>query len=155
MTDPNGWPDPSKPGVPMNPERDGWHWVDRPMHGVLPMQWLEIAGGGWVGKHTCLTALEATKAGWLYVGPCHTPAEVAALIEVARRESERAALAASARSMRVAALIEAARREEREACARVAEILATGLERDTGDYEAGYANGALDVCRLIRARGDA
>jgi hypothetical protein len=86
MTDQNGWPDASKPGYPLNPDRDGWHWVDRPMHGVLPMQWLEIAGGGWVGKHTCLTALEATKAGWRYVGPCLTPAEVAARIEAAYRE---------------------------------------------------------------------
>ena len=25
MSDNNGWPD--KPGVPLNPERDGWHWI--------------------------------------------------------------------------------------------------------------------------------
>ena len=24
-----GWPDFSKPGVPMNPTKDGWHWVKR------------------------------------------------------------------------------------------------------------------------------
>ena len=132
MTDTNGWPDPSKPGVPMNPERDGWHWVDRPMHGVLPMQWLEIAGGGWVGKHTCLTALEATKAGWLYVGPCHTPAEVAALIE-------------------------AARREEREACAE--EAIAAGSRHEHLAHKMGWTptiQGALKaVVFSIRARGDA
>ena len=25
MTNNNGWP--GKPGVPLNPERDGWHWL--------------------------------------------------------------------------------------------------------------------------------
>lgn len=81
----NGWPE--RPGVPLNPERDGWHWVSRPMHGVLPMQWLEIAGGGWVGKHVCLFASEAANADWRYLGPCLLPAEVASLVEAARREA--------------------------------------------------------------------
>jgi hypothetical protein len=135
MTDQNGWPDASKPGYPLNPDRDGWHWVDRPMHGVLPMQWLEIAGGGWVGKHTCLTALEATKAGWRYLGPCHTPAEVFALVE-------------------------AARREEREACAKVLYASATRLEESAGRRRLNQVDAhAVPVLRgtadAIRARGDA
>jgi hypothetical protein len=135
MTDQNGWPDASKPGYPLNPDRDGWHWVDRPMHGVLPMQWLEIAGGGWVGKHTCLTALEATKAGWRYLGPCHTPTEGAALVE-------------------------AARREEREACAEVCDERGEAETQTLNDGSQHYRphadrREAQRCAAAIRARGDA
>lgn len=27
MTTPTNWPNPERPGVPMFPERDGWHWL--------------------------------------------------------------------------------------------------------------------------------
>jgi len=84
-----------------------------------------------------------------------SPAEVAALIEAARRESERAALAASARSMRVAALVEAARREEREACAKVAEREMRDLFGDAEEYQQGWNAGIEAAVSRIRARGDA
>jgi len=29
----NGWP--GEPGVPLNPERDGWHWVQRVDNGFV------------------------------------------------------------------------------------------------------------------------
>lgn len=38
MSDANGWPDASKPGVPMNPERDGWHLIGL-AGDEIPMRW--------------------------------------------------------------------------------------------------------------------
>jgi hypothetical protein len=72
--DPNGWPDASKPGVPLNPERDGWHWLlwkggAQP----VPLRWNTGLGGGWSSYST-----DGTAARYLYLGPCLTPAEVAA-----------------------------------------------------------------------------
>ena len=73
MTDPNGWPDASKPGVPLNSERDGWHWVCG-----LPSQWVaELAM--WRGEGGFMLRPETWRA-LPYGGPCHTPAEVAALV---------------------------------------------------------------------------
>jgi hypothetical protein len=34
----NNWPDPARPGVPMNPDRDGWHWLTR-KNGLWPEPW--------------------------------------------------------------------------------------------------------------------
>jgi hypothetical protein len=87
MTDttPGGWPD--KPGVPMNPERDGWHWVRgrAPNEEPYPMHWsCHPAGFRWwsdIQWRECAAAQH-----WSYLGPCHTPAEVAAQVEAARRE---------------------------------------------------------------------
>ena len=93
----NGWP--ARPGVPLHPERDGWHWVARPMKGTMPVLWLEVAGGGWVGNHTCLFALEAHKAGWRYLGPSLTPTEVAAALADARAQGRREGLEEAARVM--------------------------------------------------------
>jgi hypothetical protein len=88
MTDPNGWPDASKPGYPANPERDGWHWVQWPRGGDLTCQWWRVTLSGargwaeWGNGHVA--------AQYRYLGPCHTPAEVAALAEAARREEREA-----------------------------------------------------------------
>lgn len=69
------WPFPGRPGVPLNPERDGWHWVsllgsDHPQI----MEWFSDAmvwAEGWtVGA--CALHLR-------YLGPCLTPEEAAAL----------------------------------------------------------------------------
>ena len=38
MTDTtNTWP--GKPGVPMNPEKDGWHWLKTPDGLEVPYEW--------------------------------------------------------------------------------------------------------------------
>jgi hypothetical protein len=68
----------------------------------------------------------------------------------AEAEAERDRLRAE-----VAAQVEAARREEREAAAQKANSLTAGLTVTGRNYEAGYANGALDAARAIRAQGDA
>ena len=74
MTDTNnGWPD--KPGVPMNPEKDGWHWVSL-LGGDYPqiMEWFSDAMV-WAEDWT----VDACALHLRYLGPVLTPAEVAAL----------------------------------------------------------------------------
>jgi hypothetical protein len=100
-TNPGGWPDAAKPGYPMNPERDGEHmmeWTDE--HGRVwrevwkwradskPAEWQqpEFTGGFYGYEPKRLLALAARVpiyAELRYLGPCHTPAEVSALIEAA------------------------------------------------------------------------
>lgn len=76
----NGWP--SRPGVPLHPERDGWHWVGGT---VQPsgwdadcQEWLS-ASGGWIKP--------ADLAHHRYIGPCLTPAEVSAALADARAQA--------------------------------------------------------------------
>jgi hypothetical protein len=153
MTDPNGWPDASKPGVPLNPERDGAHMLRHKETGeTSPALWL---GGAivaiWLNGDGEISPYHAASI-YDYLGPCHTPAEVAALIE-------------------------AARREEREACAKVAEgnkgryrtwpwwINRDGSEGTRNDsdivehadigHDAVFAAHASQIAYAIRARGDA
>ena len=72
-----GWPDPTRPGVPLNPERDGWHWLRRnDSGGVVATVW--CWGFGW-GE-----PIEDTHA-WTYLGPCLTPSEVQSQLAAARR----------------------------------------------------------------------
>jgi hypothetical protein len=76
MSDTNNWPFPSRPGVPLNPERDGWHWLSYAAgRAVEPDRW-NAAAQGWRYSG----ALEYTSGTrvWSYLGPCLTPAEVAA-----------------------------------------------------------------------------
>ena len=69
----NGWPD--KPGVPTNPERDGWHWVSL-LGGDYPqiMEWFSDAMV-WAEDWT----VDACALHLRYLSPILTPAEVAAL----------------------------------------------------------------------------
>jgi hypothetical protein len=97
MTDaPNGWPDPSKPGVPLHPERDGVHWLlSAPQ--LTPrfpsgMAWVASWNAWKVGNGR--VSPEAIAAnGWVYQARCLTPAEVAARVAEARREGMREAAA--------------------------------------------------------------
>jgi hypothetical protein len=79
---PGGWPD--APGLPLNPERDGWHWLSQ--CGVLTaLEWTgaysedgRMEWHGDVGHSPERMALHFS-----YRGPCRTPSEVAALVEAA------------------------------------------------------------------------
>ena len=127
MTDtkPGGWPDPAKPGYPLNPERRGAHVLDNgPDHTgkCRPIVALWTAGSWLLGANYFVLACDAANWGWQYVGPCHTPAEVAALVEAARRDGEIGAFAAGARSMRTTieiAISQAARGEEEAIAERI------------------------------------
>ena len=170
MTDttPGGWHDAARPGYPAKPERDGEHmieWTDE--HGRVwrevwkwradskPAVWQRpnFTGGpyGYEPKH--LTA--PIYAGLRYLGPCHTPAEVAA--------REQAAVTAYANALDIPALVEAARREEREACEAVvshrAKMARNMQETARGKEEAAYWQNRASALELgaaaILARGDA
>jgi hypothetical protein len=134
MTDttPGGWPDAARPGYPLNPERDGWHWLlwadetTRP----CPRLW-SASQNGWVVWSTGGIAFpsEAIIYCQIYIGPCHTPAEVEARIEAARREGAA---------------------KEREAIAQMHDIWADRHHPDT------IAHTRHKFCAAaIRARGDA
>jgi hypothetical protein len=87
MVEASNWPDPNKPGVPENPERNGWHWI-RPILGLgidAPKNWLsrierwELSDGTFAFPHECSLR-------WRYLGPCLTPSEVAARVQASYRE---------------------------------------------------------------------
>lgn len=76
----NGWPD--KPGVPRDPERDGWHWVRRTENNMpFPLQWTN----DWTGSRDYCWAImgsgepEDVAKNFCYLGPCLTPDEAPAL----------------------------------------------------------------------------
>ena len=75
MTDTNNtWP--GKPGVPLNPEKDGWHWLSGGCFGELPTPHLWSVGWGKVGKWVSKPDDNMT-----YLRPCLTPDEVQNLRE--------------------------------------------------------------------------
>ena len=96
------WTDPSKPGVPMNPEKDGRHWLIR-VNGQYPEVW-EWASGpdGWCAEYGdkgigawCESEGDGQPeeiAKWYhYIGPVLTPDEVQNLRDdLASAERERA-----------------------------------------------------------------
>lgn len=81
MTTPGNWPDPERAGVPMFPERDGFHIIGR-----LAWKW-HAASELWDG-----VANPDEFGTFYYVGPCLTPAQIS---EMLAGERERAAKAAT------------------------------------------------------------
>ena len=87
MTDNNGWP--GKPGVPLNQERDGWHWLKTPDENDVPYEWRgsgECERGRWPAYWVPVDADDWQPAECTYLGPCLTPAEVEARIATARKD---------------------------------------------------------------------
>ena len=73
--DPNGWP--SRPGVPLNPRRNGWHWLRRAYDGrCICMQW-SAKERRWLDG-VKLSADTVVEYGAIYLGPALLPTEVAA-----------------------------------------------------------------------------
>jgi hypothetical protein len=85
MTDsnPGAWD-----GRPLNPERDGVHWLNL-AGDVIAAQWW-AADALWTWGDRQWTPSVASAARWFYLGPCQTPAEVAAQVEAARRDEREA-----------------------------------------------------------------
>jgi hypothetical protein len=70
----NNSPDPNKPGVPLNPEKDGWHWVQWPNGGSLECQrWGRGVANfrGWAEWRNGYMAAQ-----YRYLGPVLTPEEI-------------------------------------------------------------------------------
>ena len=91
MSDNNNWP--GKPGVPLNPERDGWHWVQRVDKGFVPSPRIILWTDDWSSRQFSWDAIgyeaDEQKLGrdFRYLGPCLTPAEVEARVSEARRDA--------------------------------------------------------------------
>jgi hypothetical protein len=77
-----GWPDPARPGVPLHPERDGWHWLLR-KGDSKPVPWCwtddQAAEGdfGWDTDDDLDTPDEMARY-FDYAGPCVLPSDLAA-----------------------------------------------------------------------------
>ena len=81
MTDTtNGWP--GKPGVPINPEKDDWHWVRTPDGELVPYNWVpafKVDLGIWPEQWVYDLNEHWPPKDGTYLGPCLTPAEATAL----------------------------------------------------------------------------
>lgn len=92
---PGGWPDAARPGVPMEPERDGAHVLMVGLDGMRIVHWHAAQQHYTTGPHGSPIPAEwmaAAHTGHRYYGLCLTPAEVAAREAAARREGFLAAL---------------------------------------------------------------
>lgn len=81
MTDNNGWPDADKPGVPLEPERDGWHWLRTPYGEEAPYYWCaagKCERGRWPSRWADVSENEWPPTDCAYLSPCLTPSEIAA-----------------------------------------------------------------------------
>lgn len=87
-------------GRPLNPERDGWHWLDA--DGPVLCEWR--VSRGWMDETWCTHAADL-----VYLGPCLTPSEVAAQVEQALWDGIEAA-------MRVVSERASARHKEAGSC---------------------------------------
>jgi hypothetical protein len=92
MTDeqnPAGWP--GAPGVPENPKRGNtWHWLQHGNGEIVPRWWSCSYWQAVGGQGANIYPHEAAKAWPRYLGPCLTPAEVAARVAAARADGMRA-----------------------------------------------------------------
>lgn len=96
-----GWPDPARLGVPMRPERDGWHWVvaaDPNVSTETAPWWWSSGNQHWLPPVDVSGAapLNPSRVQWRYLGPCLLPAEVAAQVAAAERRGIERAKAAAA-----------------------------------------------------------
>ena len=74
----NGWPNPDKPGYPVDPETDGWHWLEN-AKGV-PWPWIWCAKDHeWENGEFVMTP--EVLALHKYLGPALTPAEVVDVVD--------------------------------------------------------------------------
>ena len=73
----NGWP--GKPGVPLNPEKDGPHWIYDEV-GQEPALW-NAKGNFWqlIGTEAWFSPRDMVVRKWRYLGPCLTPDQATAL----------------------------------------------------------------------------
>lgn len=144
----NGWPNPERPGVPINPDRDGWHWLLF-RDGARVCCWWNSRAQGWASSDTREYGADylPEEADQDHIGcePCLLPAEVAALVEAARDE---------------------ATEKERDACADIAEGTRDSTDtplrraredfhRSEIDHQEGRWHASNDIAEAIRARGAA
>jgi hypothetical protein len=111
-----GWPDPARPGVPLNPEQRGWHWLSCQNMPFLIFWDGEVLQDALSGQRMKPDVLSAV---YSYFGPCLTPAEV--------ESHKHAAVIAYANLLNLPTppnLIAQARRDAREQVARYHDLMA-------------------------------
>lgn len=75
MTPTTSWPDPNRPGVPMFPERRGWHILDR-----NTWEWCPTLQA-WNDAVLHPSFVKAINMAWReYHGPCLTPTQIAEML---------------------------------------------------------------------------
>jgi hypothetical protein len=145
MSDNNGWP--ARPGEPLNPERDQFHWLTR-KNGQCPEAWRWDPDADGCGTEYSGAWAESEGDGqpedmakwYRYLGPCLTPAEVDARAQQAQRDA-----------------LEEAAQEMDCACPQRGAVLAK-LEKDGPLSHHWPCEKSDDCCALrgaaIRARSD-
>jgi hypothetical protein len=147
MTDTNnGWP--GKPGVPLNPEKDGWHWLES-IEGLVPALW------AWPLWRHCRDFWDQRAPGWMeeqewrYHGPVLMPDEATAL----QKRADQSALG-YAREARKADLFKFLHKRDVAALqARVAELeglVAYLCGRNTDDIRVALAGNPIVVDALVK-----
>lgn len=76
MTTPTNWPDPAREGVPLFPERDGWHFIKTSKKEILPLYW-DSYWREWRASTGSLLVECKYRKGWIYKGPVLTPTQIA------------------------------------------------------------------------------
>ncbi|MFS8368456.1 hypothetical protein ACJRO0_13330 [Acetobacter oryzifermentans] len=75
------WPDPNRPGVPMFPEREGWHVMEGRVAGQTALtHW---NGREWGGGEQ-VRALNTLPEWYRYVGPVLTPTQINEMLAAER-----------------------------------------------------------------------
>ena len=82
----NNCPYPDKPGVPLNPEKDGFHWIKGWNETPFVAEWFVDQSedfGGYYGWHDGADNPQGIVAqGWSYLGPCLTPSKASRLRDI-------------------------------------------------------------------------
>ena len=70
----SSWPDPDKPGYPVDPETNGWHWLENSKKLACPWMWFaDLQEWGHVEGDLISSEFMSNAK---YLGPALTPAEV-------------------------------------------------------------------------------
>lgn len=88
MTDAPGWP--ARSGVPLNPERDGWHWLVPSINHALPpgaYRWHAPPRPDVIGQWDAGYPQDVVRRGYDYLGPCLTPNEHASALAAQAEEA--------------------------------------------------------------------
>ena len=84
MTNTN-WPDPTRPGVPMFPERDGWHAIGLT---IKQVKWWDATNKYWWDSerryYLTLDEVAFRVPGYGYIGPVLNPAQINEMLAAER-----------------------------------------------------------------------
>ncbi|GCD58819.1 hypothetical protein NBRC3280_1320 [Acetobacter pasteurianus NBRC 3280] len=86
------WPDPKRPGVPMLPERDGWHALE---NNERKEYWWDAHCSCWTtsedGEFSWIPDDMSSVLGFSYIGPVLTPTQINEMLAAERERAARTA----------------------------------------------------------------